>query len=1347
MANALQQQIESQRQQISSQQQQLSELQRQTLERPQQELRQTQRKSFLGKAVGALTARLKRGIQRERVAKPLSQVSQQQAQFEAEIAQKAPEYAKPELVQIEYQKAKGKISSRIEELESRLKIYNQSLEKARAKDSNDDERDALTDIKATQGEINVLKSYTEDPIKAIKGVNTGIAFREAGARANFIEQKEKAKVERREAIKAAGFSSVTEYAKAKPILESLAKGTATESQIAQLPEQIREQITYTTISPETSPGITEQSIQNGNGYERLMSDIGYAPVSTRFGKSYEKIQKASVVPKDFLSQIGYQKVSTPFGERYEKADFTGVETFTIPQDALSKMGYQPKETYQPGTQTFISSQPGVTDISRSTVYMRQPTPDERKELERVKKLPIESIKKAGIWAAEAAGNIASAKFIPRGFERNYVGEEEGGFFLTGGVEQLPSGETRYRQGTFVRLESLGGVGGRVLETFEGGAEFLGEKVEGGLNWLGVPETYKAREGTKKIFALERGTMLSEYPTFTEEMKEQAREEGSLLQMRTSPTEISTFIPEGAELENILSPSRIGKGVEVGLKVAPYFYAPTGALLIGSGITSGAEGVARADENIKKEIDKLYQEHLQIELKENERYLTKQEFLKEVEPQVEKQIKKQAYINLAIPVAVAGISGAFKVARVIRRNVPRKELLGMSIKQYEKFQKLKEQASKKVGEFYKAREKLWSSRETFGIGTGEKLAFKKLGAVDIKMIEAAEKQFLVGKDLGLKKGFYKSLSKTESIAFQPYSKTVKLLEGGKVVEKALPKVSKYLYLDKPIKMTEVSGTFATRQGQLGLAYTYPKVGAKLKDIRISLIKTPKGSRLSLLEQFKPVRDITLKRGGKIIELYKPLKLETRAIIKTGKGKVIQRFDDFFTRRYPLEVKEYTRGLYKARSMPQEQFLGRVNLFPEKSKLAELYKKTPTSEYALVEETIRAKDLVINLKQPTIFDYGVKKGTARQFRSIVDIDKIYKADVSKVSLVKGKGLLGQTFPTRDLYGRLGEIAKKGDKALALRDTAVSKIGKQKLLQIQTQLEKIPKTISVTPKVVQVTPKVISKAPKAVEQFTTRGLPSMVGGTGLVITRQPSSDVSMVKISPQQRTPVIDKSLTINPAREDFVSVPRELGALRPKVELGFKPRELSREEFEERGRIRITPIDIARERGRVDVKPREIVVQKPRVGGSQAIGVPSPLAIPRTPRPRPQRPKPGKPDKIIPPPVFGDEEKRKKIRVPKRKTPGEEFLAVTKRYGKEVVIGRGRDLGKIVRFGKARVKGTLGATLKVRTTKGKQIKLTPTRDFRKSKVDPLAIVQRRERRLGSLGERREIKQTRRKALSLA
>ena len=147
-------------------------------------------------------------------------------------------------------------------------------------------------------------------------------------------------------------------------------------------------------------------------------------------------------------------------------------------------------------------------------------------------------------------------------------------------------------------------------------------------------------------------------------------------------------------------------------------------------------------------------------------------------------------------------------------------------------------------------------------------------------------------------------------------------------------------------------------------------------------------------------------------------------------------------------------------------------------------------------------------------------------------------------------------------------------------------------------------------------------------------------------------------------------------------------------------------------------------------------------SKTTQIVKPTTITRRPRTTPEP----RPPKIPIPFIFPDDPKKKRRLIKKRPTKEPEFLAITKRYGKEIVIAKGKDLTKIIAKGKKRVLGTLGATLKVKTVKGKQIKLTPDKIFRAGKTDPLAIVQKRGERLSALGERKEIKQTRKKRFNL-
>lgn len=133
--------------------------------------------------------------------------------------------------------------------------------------------------------------------------------------------------------------------------------------------------------------------------------------------------------------------------------------------------------------------------------------------------------------------------------------------------------------------------------------------------------------------------------------------------------------------------------------------------------------------------------------------------------------------------------------------------------------------------------------------------------------------------------------------------------------------------------------------------------------------------------------------------------------------------------------------------------------------------------------------------------------------------------------------------------------------------------------------------------------------------------------------------------------------------------------------------------------------------------------------------------------PTRPEPKKSESSSKKNIFFNSNKLKKGNVRKEKyLPREEFLAITKRKGKEVVLGKFKTSQKAESVAKFDVLTRLSATAKVKTTKGRQVALTPDRIFRASKTDPLAIVQKKEARLSSRGERREIVKSKRGPLSL-
>lgn len=118
----------------------------------------------------------------------------------------------------------------------------------------------------------------------------------------------------------------------------------------------------------------------------------------------------------------------------------------------------------------------------------------------------------------------------------------------------------------------------------------------------------------------------------------------------------------------------------------------------------------------------------------------------------------------------------------------------------------------------------------------------------------------------------------------------------------------------------------------------------------------------------------------------------------------------------------------------------------------------------------------------------------------------------------------------------------------------------------------------------------------------------------------------------------------------------------------------------------------------------------------------------------------PKKIIP--FFLKKEKLSLGKIGKR---GELFTAQIKRYGKWKDILKTSKYERALFGGIKITKETLGASVRV-LKGGKPIRITPPKTFRYSKKNPFVIVQRREERLGTPGERREIRLARIKKIKL-
>ena len=1331
MANALQQQIETQRQSISSQKQQLAQATQRASQIPQQQLRGTDKRSTLGKVGSALMKRLQRGRQKERYEKPLEQISKKQLEFEREVAKKAPKYAKPELVQREYQKAQQAIGEKISEIDTKISTLQQRYQEAQASGNERRADTAWRYLQQAQEEKNVLGSYLEDPMKAIKGVSSGRAFQEAQARGRGLGKSIESSAIQSQQLKEAGFKNVTEYAKAKPILSAIEEGTATQEQIASLPKKIQEKITYTEVPTEQIGGFSEMS-QQSLTRDRFMEAMGYQAVSTPFGVKYEEVDRG----RDF-------RISSQVQEEFKDLS---------PESGASPE-IQPWE-YQPKSGTFVSTARGVPDISRSTLIMRQPTISERAvindrtnilsysqaEIERMSKLNVERQEKLRELTRELED------YSKDKIKTTKVYDDDGRYTLQEEWIGTPE-EYKIYEDKFKTIKAVEEVVKREAPELRAGLTWeLSDKMDRNfpvLSFLGKASTdvdISQPEFQRGGFDLWfKGYGLSTAMGVGGGLGRETIE----LTGDIPIVQKGSFLAE-ADIGRInLFGERVGDVLKQPSRLKDYFRGGTPDI-----IYSLDEGVARKP--TEKDFAKVDIVN-PSEFKLGERKLT---------PELAGKIG-------GVAGAIGFYAGAELALSPVLGSWGIPALAGASLGQ----------AMIQEKGVVKGATRYFKDYPEEAIIVGGLTALKGYGAT-LRYLRSPVRvttptgfkvttrldEFLGRKIVGTTDDVF------GSPFFGPRLKTLPSQRG------------------RAFDFLEVTPKQATLRTDPSAVLT--KEGAKFDDF-INLVKDSRGQKILQVVDKGQRTKVTETvprwfRSDKVTTLYEGIPYVDKIGYKTQLNYLTNLFGEKYARqalRYtaPTVQEQYLRGAVKIKgnvgigrfvsTIEKPRYVvdealgiktrggrtlkdvrGALNIGGDKGG----FTLVSGGQFEVGRGLINLKGIDIKggfyeVTGKRIFDIknlGITRISTRSVKTYIPRDKNIFIDTSSTYLVRQKGKDEVVSVFR------GETSKSSKQFL-------ENLYKQELLQVT------PPSLIKTPKITKKTPPPqISESMNIVEGFTTEGLPLMVGGTGLkdipfggtgnyevteteaIITggfTMPSMTGSVISNVNQEK---IDNSLVL--------TQPIQRGGVGEG--LGFSPLSVSKQPIKIKEVLSLgygldTGIGV-KPIGRVGIKEVQATKTDTRLSSKQIASsataqATSLMQIPRPTQPRrtkPTRPKPKRPTKLIPTFNLGEKSKKRRILKQKRKSD-DEFLAITKRYGKEVVIGKGKDLGKVITLGKQRVRKTLGATLKVKTTKGKQVQLTPTKGFRPGKRDPLAIVQKRERRLGTLGERKEIKRARRGALSLA
>ena len=1349
--STIQQQVETQRQSFSQQQQQLGQAQQQATQRPQTELRgQPQRGSRIGRVVSALKRRLMRKKDVGQYIEAGQQVVGQAQSFEQEVAEKAPEYGKEKYVQKEYQEAVSKLEPKISSLKKRIENARQRADKYSGDkaDKYDTKAEALTE------ELQTLQSYLGNPVKAIKGVNTGRAFQEAKFESSKVYAKARAKTSANIQAKEMGFKSYGEYVRLKPTLQKLQSGTATQSDIAKLPASIQSKITYEEISAESLPGVTSQAAAPSGSYERLMQDIGYEGTTTKFGTTYKPT--ASIKPQDIGS---FEKVYNYVAPKVTKVASTAISlvspiTGRIITDKSAREGIS---TAVGG----IASMPLIhadsfatdTDIgavkrfgSRVGDIIEQPS--------KLKDFLIKKEKPDVVY--DLTTGVARLST-----EKDYGGRVVVDPSTVKKLKPMTVGEASKEVGSY-SFDLARGTGGIVLKEGKAAYEMAGDVaspimefaspvtgaiiniplIRGGTEYKQLKDPYKLR-----------GTITPEVEQsiYDTKIMERVTVGETLLGAKEGSQEVADYIGGVTKggWDDISGRSfKYAEGQEGNIKDLATLggYAAKGAGMFSSLVTQASPTIAQysalgpiagpsvdllaieqkkedLSKYVKLEEDRVYAQYKKDYQKQKENLeegytmepmLSKAEVSKEegIYEKVKRDIGRESIMPLTFLAGATAFKtyGAgkkffvdkikFKTPTGFRITTRAKELWGTKVKLSMADDTLgikTTYTSPKTGRYFikeKIRKPLANlkSSEVVGFDKGKKIVFTKKQIEQYSTAGQRTRVIDVGDDFLFWKGKNKILY--EGVPYKDPS-GYKLQKG---------------YL---------KDIFGEKYAKDVLRYTAPTIKKQYVEGALKLKKNIAGGKfISSLEQPVQVLDDALgikTRGGKTLK-------EAETVFRKAKGRV---------------------GSEVSTTLIWEQGGKKVNIKGFNVKGGLTY-----SESSGIEKGFALKE---------------SKGGFNLFKE-VDVERIGGVSIKTYLPKDGKVFVDTSKTT------LIKVADKADDALSIvgkSDDTLSIVGggkkssKQYVKQLYAPELKTfnAKSLITKPKPIP-SPKPIPDLKVITKDASAKVYPLMVGGKGGLESEYVGTGLYEVT-----EATGIPKSITGD------VIITSDLDLVKTKTDSKYSTLELGLElEAKTRGRYKLKEgilslgleLDMPQ---KMKSLPSLTQVYEPRLLERQAVKVAQKLleitktastSITTTISPtitmglgrgygRPQpRPKP-KTTRIIIPPILGGSKRIKRSVVRgKRKSLG--YVATTKRYGKEVIIAKGKDLGRIISIGKKRVRRTLGATLKVKTTKGKQIKLTPGKEFRKSKMDHLAIVQRKTKRLMSLGERREIKQARGKPFSL-
>ena len=617
-------------------------------------------------------------------------------------------------------------------------------------------------------------------------------------------------------------------------------------------------------------------------------------------------------------------------------------------------------------------------------------------------------------------------------------------------------------------------------------------------------------------------------------------------LRTGEITRTEFTKQAEELKTKVEPEAFGKGVETVVGIGGYVGASLvpGGLpgLLASEVESARQDFQNASELARKEAEKSYEEYLKQPLEEGFEYATEEEFIAEVTPQFEAEIKNQALMAMGMSAGFLIGGATLKLGGKLMKYVPRKKFTfagrKLSKVKYDKQIKLIQESKVKVAKQELDVFKIRGERELL-VPKTESLFMGK--GISREVVGKASKVEVASFADDLFKNFKVFKTREEAVKFVEGMSKIKTKSAAGFPTKLDLRVGTLGDISKTVRLPKVGKEWITRGESYSLSsslkikgvdkvvtFNY-QLGSQGRPINLGLQITtiPKNSRYGRLLFFK-----SGKKGA--------YNLVDDLVVDVGPMKTIKVGEDIFRTYKP----NFRRIKFDKKRLLPDEFGAYISRVPTKTKLKTLFEAGKKADRQTVIEKLTKAGFEIRVGG-RIIDRGVAARVtfARKYDiKILGVGE-KQAELFKIpKVLEGPPKVIPKTPFAKTFG-----VDKGVSPLTLKQVQV--------------LDLPPPSLIIVPKI---KPPIV-KVAKVIAPPSPRELPYMVGGLGLkeipyagkglyeVTEPSPSFVALPGKILPLYEAPpsVISKDMfePLSITKEAIIEPTKVI--VKPSVFLGMKP----------------------------------------------------------------------------------------------------------------------------------------------------------------------------------------------------